>query len=660
MTPFGRFKFNRVPFGINSAPEIFQQKMVMIFGDIPGVLVYFDDIGIVADGYGEHDRILATVLERARKHNVRFNPEKIQYRKTEMIFMGHIISAGTIRPGRKYSDAILNLKQPENRHDVMRLLGMIKYLGKYIPNLSQQTAELRKLTHTDVEFDWTEKHVSELENILKTINSKPVLTIYDPKQPVVVQTDASKDGLGCVLMQNEQPIAYASRTLSKSEKKWAQIEKELLAIVFACERFHYYLYGREFTVQSDHKPLETLVRRDIDDVSARLQRMFLFLLKYPKLEITCVPGKQMLVADCLSRAQVPDVCENKELAAVIHCVVDSVCITEDNFKLYQQLLKNDDNLMKVCKFVETKNWPGYHQLDAIGREFYKHKHEMHYERGLLFRDHRLVIPIELRKKICKWLHAPHLGIEKTLARARMNYYWPEMRKQLKEMIENCTVCETFKRNNTKEPLVQEKAPLYPFHVVSMDIFEYAGSNYIALIDAYSGFVMAERLNSKSSGHIIEVLRKIFNRIGYPTVIKSDNSPFSSLEFSKFAEDANVEMKFSSPRYAQSNGLAEKGVAIAKNILKRCYETQKVELFQYRLLEYNATPVASMKSTPAQLFFGRQVKTKMPVVDQTLCRNNWSEREIQSKLENKKNKQKYYYDRNAKSLPVLKVGDLIIF
>ena len=163
--------------------------------------------------------------------------------------------------------------------------------------MSQRTANLRKLTYRDAEWMWTAEHDAELKALLSFISKAPVLAIFDPAKPCMVQTDSSKNGLGCVLLQDHGPVAFASRTLSHSEQKWAQIEKELLAVVFACERFHYFLYGREFTVQSDHKPLETLVKRDIDDVSSRLQRMFLKLLKYPGLVIVYTAGKVMLVAD---------------------------------------------------------------------------------------------------------------------------------------------------------------------------------------------------------------------------------------------------------------------------------------------------------------------------------------------------------------------------
>ena len=139
-----------------------------------------------------------------------------------------------------------------------------------------------------------------------------------------------------MLLQEHGPVAYASRTLTKSEQRWGQIEMELLAIVFACQKLHYFVYGREFLVQSDHKPLETLIKRHIDDVTPRLQRMFLILLKYPGLSLQYTPGKEMLVADCLSRAPLPETGELVEdLEQVVHALVNKVCMSKD----YDSLLK---------------------------------------------------------------------------------------------------------------------------------------------------------------------------------------------------------------------------------------------------------------------------------------------------------------------------------
>lgn len=660
MTPFGRYRWNRLPFGISSAPELFQKRMVQLFGDIPGVEVYFDDVAIAAENFEEHDKTLAIVLERARKNNIKFNSIKTQYRSDKVKFMGHFMSEGEIWPDQSYITAITEMPKPRSKSDVFRLLGLLKYLGKFIPNLSKRTAALRELSRNDVEWSWTEIHERELEDLKQSITTAPVLAIFDPNKLVVVQTDSSKDGLGSVLIQEGKAVAYASRTLSKSEQKWAQIEKELLAIVFACERFHYFLYGRPFVVQSDHKPLESLVKRDIDDVTPRLQRMFLHLLKYPGMCIKFTPGKDMLLADCLSRAALPgDTNFSEDLSGMIHAISRNVCLSPDNYKLYMETLNNDERYCRIVGYVEH-GWPTYHQLDDLSQRFYKHRHLLHFENGLLFKEHRLVIPTLLQATISKWLHAAHLGIEKTLARARAQFFWPGMSIDIAELIKGCSVCEKFTRNIQKEPLHQGSPPSYPFQRVGIDMYEYAGRDYVVIIDAYSGYVISRQLTEKSARHVINVLDRVFCDYGYPTQIRSDNVPFNSSVFDTYANECNIEIVFSSPRYPQSNGLAEKGVAIAKNILKRCYEAGDVESFRYRLLEYNTTPVSSMGLSPTQLFFGRQIKCRLPISPELLLRNHLKEDHVKRKIDSKRRYQKQYYDRSSRPLPLLNIGDNVIF
>lgn len=262
--------------------------------------------------------------------------------------------------------------------------------------------------------------------------------------------------------------------------------------------------------------------------------------------------------------------------------------------------------------------------------------------------------------ICKWLHAPHMGIEKTLARARLHVFWPGMTKDISEIVKDCMVCEKFKRSNQKEPLLQDEKPEYPFHKVSVDIFDYAGRSFLALIDSYSGFLCSELLSDKTASSVIKILNAIFCRYGYPTEIRCDNVPFNSEICDKFANDYNLRFVFSSPRYPQSNGLAEKGVAIAKNLLKRCLEEGAMDMYQLRLLEYNATPVAGMKLPPAQLFFGRIIKTGLPIDAKLLHRNNLEESVVQDRIDQKRKNQRKYYDQHAKPLPVLNEGESVMF
>jgi len=530
---------------------------------------------------------------------------------------------------------------------VLRILRLFKYLAKFIPDLSSRTTNLRNLTRNDTSFEWTVQHQNELNDLLRTITSDPILAVYDSAKPVVIQTDASKNGLGCVILQNGHPISFASRTLTKSEQKWAQIEKELLAIVFACERFHYYVYGREFLVESDHKPLEVLLSRDIDSVTMRLQRMLLYLLKYPKMSVKYKPGRDMLVADCLSRAQLPDESDIPELANVIHIISQAACFSQENYECYLRVLENDENYWKIAEFVKN-GWPSFHKLNQFGQNFYKFKSELHFENGLLFRAGRLVIPSKLQKSISNQVHESHLGVEKTLARARKLYYWPDMSVQIKELVHSCEVCEQFRRNNQKEPLIDDETPEYPFHMAGMDFFDYRGNNFLSIFDAYSNFLIVSRLKGKSVANVIEELRKTFDNYGYPSKLKCDNNPFNSFSFRNFANECNTLLQFSSPRYPQSNGLAEKGVAIAKNILKRC---SKATDYQLRILEYNATPVASLGLAPCELFFGRMCKTKMPIKKSELLRNHIEEEKIIKRFGHKKAKQKAYYNMPSKKLCV---------
>lgn len=220
---------------------------------------------------------------------------------------------------------------------------------------------------------------------------------------------------------------------------------------------------------------------------------------------------------------------------------------------------------------------------------------------------------------------------------------------IKEKVKSCIVCEKFTRNVQKEPVIQEKAK-YPYHIVGMHVFEYAGRYFVSVYDSYSNYLVATELKNKTASQIIESLNALFFKIGYPTVIRCDNSPFNSQLFEQFALQNNIKFQFSSPHYPQSNGLAEKGVAIAKNILKRLYEAYDVQSYQYRILECTTTPVGSMNLSHAELFFGRRLKTRISVLDSLLFRNSLDEDQVRNKIDKKKEKQAYYFNLLAKKQP----------
>ena len=300
-TPFGRYRFKRMPFGISSAPEVLQKKNEALFGDIDGVEIIFDDIIGAATDEKEHDETMIKLLERARQSNAKFNSAKLPYKVSEVKYMGNIVSESGLKPDVEKVRAITQLLLPQSKEELQRFLGMVNYFSQLIPNQSEITAPLRNLLKKDVMWIWSYEHTQALERLNQILSSQPVLKFYDTTKPVKLQVDASKSGLGACVLQDGHPIAYASRSLTQAEEHYAQIEKELLAVVFGCERFNHHVYGRSVDVESDHKPLVSVNKEPLTKVSPRLQRLLLRLQKYD-VNITYVPGKYMYVADTLSRA----------------------------------------------------------------------------------------------------------------------------------------------------------------------------------------------------------------------------------------------------------------------------------------------------------------------------------------------------------------------
>ena len=244
-TPFGRYRFLRMPFGICSASEVLQKRVYKVFGDMQGVEVIADDMIIAGATEEEHDQLLRNVMQRAREQNVKFNPKKFQFKQQRAVYFGTIISEDGIRPDPGKVKAMVELPQPTSKEDVRRLMGTVASFKDFIPDMSTTMGPIRQLLKKDVEFQWLPEHQQAVDKIKQVLSSEPVLRFFDPNKKVTIQADASSTGLGACLLQDRGPVAYASRALSETEQRWFQIEKELLAVTFAAEHFHHYIYGRE-------------------------------------------------------------------------------------------------------------------------------------------------------------------------------------------------------------------------------------------------------------------------------------------------------------------------------------------------------------------------------------------------------------------------------
>ena len=654
-TPEGRYKFLRMPYGIKSAPEVFQRRNIENFGDIENVQVIFDDIIVSGKSIQEHDTALIALFERAKQLNITFNVDKFQYRVSEVRYMGHILTSSGLRPDPERIRAIEEMPDPTNTTELRRFMGMVNYVGQFIPNLSELSAPLRNLLKKETQWQWNHEQAESLRLIKVRLSTAPVLTYFDTNKQAILQVDASKSGLGACLLQDGKPIAYSSRSMTATEQQYPQIEKELLSVVFGTEKFHYFLYGRRVIVHTDHKPLISILSKNVNRVSPRLQRMQLKLLKYD-LQLEYLSGPKMFVADTLSRAYLPETgISDPEMEVLVHTVSKYLPMSHEKREQFQKAI-NEDETANILKELYMTGWPKYKdQVHPAAKFFWNYRHELSFHDGLVFIGSRVLVPPSLKSAMLELVHGGHMGEEKTKNRARQVLFWPNMTKDIEEYVKCCKTCERFRKSNAKEPLIPHPIPHRPWEVVGADVLEYRGDNFLVIKDYYSKWIELIKLNSKTAKELIGKFKAIFSRQGIPNRLISDNMPFSSFEFRAFAQEWGFETTTSSPTFAQANGMAENGVKIAKMMLKKAHHLQSdVYLL---LLEYRNTPVTGINYSPAQLLYSRQLRAKIPTEESLLkpevCTG------VREKLQLTQTNQKHYFDQSTKDLPPLENDESIL-
>ena len=658
-SPFGRYRFKRLPFGIISAQDLFQQKMDELFEDMQGVTPLIDDVIIHGTTREEHDHNLKAALEQASKNELKLNSEKLEVGVNQVEYFGHLITDEGLKPDPKKVKAIQNMPPPTNKKELQTVLGMITYLAKFAPQLSEITKPMRDLLGDDIEFIWDAAQEESLKKVKKIITDEPVLAYFDPKKPIVLQVDASKHGLGATLMQEKKPVAYASKSLNSTEQNYAQIEKELYAILFGCRRFHQYIYGQSVIVESDHKPLESIATKALAAAPPRLQRMLLQLQKYD-IKIVHVPGKKIPVADTLSR-QVPVENDDRDsefrhIEAQVDCITSSIPINDNKTEEIRRATSQDPQLQRL-KQVIFDGWPENRQdCDKNLLEFWNYRDELTVIDDIIFKGTKIFIPQALRQMMLDRLHVDHLGEEKTQQRARGIVFWPCMSSDIKQKIANCEVCATHRASNQKEPMIPHELPTRPWQKVATDLFTWEGRQFMVTVDYFSRFFEIDELTTTTSSAVIRKLSTHFARHGIPETLISDNGPqYASGDFANFADTWDFQHVTSSPGYPQSNGLAERTVQTAKKLLTKSKEDGKQPLLA--ILEYRNTPVDSMKS-PAELLMGRQLRSILPAANHHLQPKPTDASQVFVRRQELQQRQKKYYDQSARPLKTLKPNDQV--
>lgn len=662
-TIFGRFKFLRMPFGISSASEVFHKRLFECFDDIQGVELFVDDLLVYASSKLEHDKRLRQVLERCKQINVKLNREKCKIGLTEIRYLGHIITQNGIRPDNAHILPILDMPKPENAKDLERFLGLVTYVGSFIPNLSDKTRVLRELLRKDIAWHWSEIHNKCLEELKQCMTNPPVLQYYSLDKPVTLSVDASKHGLGACLLQNGLPVCFASKSLTKTEQAYAQIEKELYACVFACEKFYTYIYGRsDITIETDHKPLVSIINKPLAGAPARLQRMLIRLQPYT-FKLVYKPGRYLYIADTLSRAVAPssgtasEPRDDLDVRAQVCAIATSNSLSDTHFIELQKHTSSDEEMQELIKIIKN-GWPiDKNHLQDILKSYWDCRDELTVEYELVWKGERIVIPKCMRRDMLKRIHIGHLGAAKTKLRAREIMYWPNMNSQIQDMVSHCQACLTHRKENSKQPLIPHEIPNRAWSKVGTDVFHCAGKSYLLVIDYFSKFVEVEKLINLTSEHIIGKLKGIFCRQGVPDVVMSDNGPeFSSRQFKEFSHDWKFQHKTSSPRYPQSNGQVERAIQTIKSMYKKTsYDGSD---FRLALLEFLNTPISETLPSPAELLNSRKYRSIVPCPPRLLEPKIHRPADVSTKLQLRQSTQKKYYDKGSKNLKPLLVGDKI--
>ena len=483
-----------------------------------------------------------------------------------------------------------------------------------------------------------------------------MLHYFDCSKPVLIQTDASSTGIGSCLLQEGHPVAYASRAFTDTETRYAQIEKELLAVVFACEKFSNYIYGQLTTVQTDHKPLQAIFCKPISDTTPRLQRMLLRLLKF-QLNVVYIPGKDQYVADTLSRAYLcdnPTFAEseiNSDIDVTVHSLVAETPISNRMLEVFRNATKNDVVLSNLRVLMQADDAVNKQTLSPELKVYAKFLPEIFEADGILFYNNKVIVPKELRPDMVKRIHEGHLGVEKCKALARGLLYWPGITKDIENTVARCSVCIAHRPSQQREPLMSHSVPNYAWQKVGADIFTLNGKDYLIIVDYYSKYPEVSTIEYKSASHVVEKFKSVFARHGIPEVLIADNNPFNSREMHKFAEEWNFAIITSSPNYAQSNGQAERAVQTVKGLFRKAFESGTDP--HIALLQYRNAPVAGIDRSPAELLMNRSLRTRLSVVHRQP-----SQSDDRAKLTNCQIRQKQYYDRHAKPLSILHPGDVV--
>ena len=486
ITPFGRYCYNKLPFGITSAPEHFQRRMNSLLLGLQGVLCVMDDIIVFGKNLQEHNSRLQTVLTRLSASGITLNSEKCEFSKNRLTFLGHVIDSKGISPDPSKTAAITHMDPPKSITELRRFLGMINQLGKFTPNIAELSHPLRELLSVKRAWLWGPSQAEAFSKLKQELTSPQTLALYDPAADTLISADASSHGLGAVLMQKVEnqwhPVSYASRSMTESETRYAQIEKEALASTWACEKFTPYIQGKTIILETDHKPLVPLLsHKGLDSLPPRILRFRLRKMRYD-YEIKHVPGKLLHTADALSRAPLKDTINSNEVSQAediefhMSSVISTLPVSDSKLNTFSQEQAEDSVCNTLISYCQN-GWPSKSSLPSCMKPYWKFQGDFSLHGNLLLYQDRVTIPHKLQEQILQKLHQGHQGIQRCRLRAKSSVWWLNISRDINSFVQQCPECMKM-LTPPREPLITSPLPSHPWEKVASDLFHLNNSTYV--------------------------------------------------------------------------------------------------------------------------------------------------------------------------------------
>ncbi len=636
----GLYRYKRLPFGVSSAPAIFQRVMDQLTQGLPGVASYLDDVIITGKNDQEHLENLGRFLARVKQSGFRIRREKCLFMAASVKYLGHTIDNEGIHPSSAKVKAIKEMPAPKNLHQLRSFLGAINFYSKFIPSMADLTVPLTRLEKKNVKWCWSEVEDRAFRKLKDALTSDKVLTHYSPQLPLGLSCDASSVGIGAVLFHilpdgTERPIQYASKTLTDAERNYSQLEREALSIIFGIKKFHTYLYGQKFKLVTDHKPLLSILSPEKAVpvmVASRIQRWAEQMAAH-RYEIVYRESAKHANADVLSRLPLgpdPEFDKQESTSSIAVCQIrkESFETLPVTAKKVKGLSQKDPVLSKVLQFVRN-GWPSDMKLGNL-QPFHQRRDELSIQNGCLMWGLRVVVPVKLRSSLLNELHSSHAGMVRMKSLAMMHFWWPNIDAEIETMTRSCIPCQMSAKNPKKAPLHPWEFPRRPWQRIHLDFAgPFQQRMWLVGVDAHSKWPTVIPVNSTTTDATITILRHLFALHGLPKQLVTDNGPqFTSVEFREFCQIHGIQHILTPPYHPASNGEAERLVQSFKGAMIKAVKgggDKDLALAKF-LLQYRVTPHPTTGRPPCELLMGRHLRTKLDllrpelVTDVERCQN----------------------------------------